>query len=123
VEQPEKIADHEVNIVSGFLHGQPLVGLYFDQQSGLLVRLLRYAESPLGRNPTRIDYADYRDQGGVKIPYRGQLPALASARNREQATQLFRAFYGATGNAIHVPALQETGGETALHKMPTRCCG
>jgi hypothetical protein len=44
--------------------------LFFDEQSGLLVRLVRYAETPLGRNPTQIDYADYRDAGGVKIPYR-----------------------------------------------------
>jgi hypothetical protein len=46
------------------------VRLYFDDDSGLLVRLVRYAETPLGRNPTQIDYADYRDAGGVKIPYR-----------------------------------------------------
>jgi photosynthetic reaction center cytochrome c subunit len=46
------------------------VRLYFDDQSGLLVRMVRYAETPLGRNPTQIDYADYRDAGGVKIPYR-----------------------------------------------------
>jgi photosynthetic reaction center cytochrome c subunit len=27
-------------------------------------------ETPLGRNPTQIDYADYRAVDGVKIPYR-----------------------------------------------------
>ena len=26
-------------------------------------------ETPLGRNPTQIDYADYRDTDGVKIPF------------------------------------------------------
>jgi photosynthetic reaction center cytochrome c subunit len=31
---------------------------------------VRYAESPLGLYPTQIDYADYRDQDGVKIPFR-----------------------------------------------------
>ena len=35
--------------------------LDFDQQSGLLVRLVRYAESPVGLAPTRIDYGDYRE--------------------------------------------------------------
>jgi photosynthetic reaction center cytochrome c subunit len=48
----------------------PALRLYFDQDSGLLVRLIRYTETPLGRNPTEVDYADYRVNDGVKIPYR-----------------------------------------------------
>jgi photosynthetic reaction center cytochrome c subunit len=51
----------------------PSLHLYFDQESGLLVRLIRYAETPLGRNPTEVDYADYRSTDGVKIPYRWTL--------------------------------------------------
>jgi len=47
--------------------------LYFDQQSGLLLRLVRFAETPLGKNPTQIDYADYRVVDGLKIPYRWAL--------------------------------------------------
>jgi photosynthetic reaction center cytochrome c subunit len=47
--------------------------LYFDPQTGLLTRLIRYAETPLGRLPTQIDYADYRDASGVKIPYQWTL--------------------------------------------------
>jgi photosynthetic reaction center cytochrome c subunit len=39
----------------------------------LLLRLVRYAETPLGRNPTQIDYADYRDVNGVKVPFRWTL--------------------------------------------------
>jgi photosynthetic reaction center cytochrome c subunit len=47
--------------------------LYFDQQSGLLLRQMRFAETPLGRNPTQIDYADYKEIDGVKIPCRWTL--------------------------------------------------
>jgi hypothetical protein len=50
--------------------GRPPTEIWFDAQSGLVVRLVRYAETPLGRNPTQIDYADYRDADGVKIPFR-----------------------------------------------------
>ena len=32
--------------------------------------MVRYTDSPIGYNPTQIDYADYRDAGGVKIAYR-----------------------------------------------------
>jgi hypothetical protein len=56
-------------------NGKDLPGmrLYFDQQSGLLLRMIRYAETPLGKNPTQIDYADYRPVDGVKIPFRWTL--------------------------------------------------
>ena len=52
---------------------RPSLQLYFDQESDLLLRLLRFAETPLGQNPTQIDYADYRETAGVKIPYRWTL--------------------------------------------------
>jgi len=51
----------------------PLLRLYFDQETGLLLRQVRLMETPLGRNPTQIDYADYRETGGVKIPYQWTL--------------------------------------------------
>src|SRR6266480_1198968 len=66
----EKIGDREDTSVVGTKEGQPPVKLYFDPQSGLLMRLLRYAESPLGRVPTQIDYADYRAVNGVRTPFR-----------------------------------------------------
>ncbi len=66
---PQKIGDHEAYQIIGSREGQSPVEFYFDEQSGLLVRQVRYAESPLGLYPTRIDYADYRDQNGVKIPF------------------------------------------------------
>jgi len=69
-EYPEKINDRDVYVLVAVREGQPPVRLYFDQQSGLLVRMVRYAETPLGRNPTQIDYADYRDVDGVQVPFR-----------------------------------------------------
>jgi len=66
----EKIGDRDVTSLAGIKEGQPPLKLYFDPQSGVLVRLLRYAESPLGRVPTQIDYADYREVNGVRTPFR-----------------------------------------------------
>jgi hypothetical protein len=65
----EKIGDKQTYVMAGAREGQPPTRLYFDQQSGLLLREVRYADTPLGLNPTQIDYADYRDQGGVKTPF------------------------------------------------------
>ena len=67
---PEKIGTQEVTVVRALRAGKPPLKLYFDQQSGLLVRMVRYGDTPLGLLPTEVDYADYRDSGGVKIPFR-----------------------------------------------------
>ena len=71
--RPEKIGDQPAYTVFALREGQPPVRLYFDQSSGLLLRLVRYADTPVGRNPTQIDYADYREVGGVKAPLRWTL--------------------------------------------------
>jgi photosynthetic reaction center cytochrome c subunit len=73
VEPAEKIGDHEAYVVVGQREGKPPIRLYFDEQSGLLVRLVRFGDTALGLLPTQIDYTDYRDTDGVKIPYRWTL--------------------------------------------------
>ena len=73
VDAGEKIDGHDTYLVAGHTEGQPPLRLYLDMESGLLLRLVRYAETPLGRNPTQIDYADYRDANGVKAPFRWTL--------------------------------------------------
>ena len=77
VGRPDKIDERPVYTVIGIRQGQPPVRLFFDQASGLLVRLVRYADTPVGRNPTQIDYADYRDVDGVKAPFRWTLSRTA----------------------------------------------
>jgi outer membrane lipoprotein-sorting protein len=73
VDGAEKVGDRDAYLVIGQREGKPPLRLYFDEQSGLLLRLVRYGETPLGRMPTQIDYADYREAGGVKIPFRWTL--------------------------------------------------
>jgi hypothetical protein len=62
--------DRLVDVVQGNGPRDMLATLYFDHESGLLLRMIRYARSPIGRVPTQIDFADYRDVGGVKMPFR-----------------------------------------------------
>jgi photosynthetic reaction center cytochrome c subunit len=69
VKTGEKIDGHETYLVEGHEEGRPPLRLYFDTQTGLLLRMVRYAESPLGLNPTQIDYADYRGVDGIKVPF------------------------------------------------------
>ena len=70
---PSTINDRDVQVVQGTSTGGATATLYFDKESGLLVRQVRYADSPVGRMPTQIDYADYRDVAGVKLPFRVNL--------------------------------------------------
>jgi hypothetical protein len=70
VEYPEEIEGHEVYVLSGRQEGLLSAKFYFDQQSGALVRMVRLADSPLGVNPSQIDYEDYRSVDGVQIPFR-----------------------------------------------------
>jgi len=70
VEQQGQIDGRPVYVLTGEPDNLPPEQLYFDEQTGLLVRVLRYTETPLGLNPTQIDYADYREDGGVKTPFR-----------------------------------------------------
>lgn len=71
--RPETIGGVDCNQLLGVKQGTPPVRLYFDKNTGLLMRMVRYAETPVGRMPTQIDYSDYRDAGGARIPYRWTL--------------------------------------------------
>lgn len=73
VQGMEKIGDRESYFVSCERAEKTPLRLYFDEKSYLLVRLVRYGETPLGRMPTQIDYADYREVAGVKVPFRWTL--------------------------------------------------
>lgn len=68
--QPEKVGDQQASVVLATAAGQPPVKLYFDQNSGVLLRMTHYTDSALGLNPMQVDFSDYREAGGVKTPYR-----------------------------------------------------
>lgn len=87
VEYPESIGDQQTYVISAIKPGQPPVKLFFDEHSGLLVRLVRYADSPLGVIVTEIDYSDYRDAGGVKVPFQWTI-AEPSGRSTIQINQV-----------------------------------
>jgi photosynthetic reaction center cytochrome c subunit len=69
----ESVDGHAMMVVAAKAPGRPGLRMYFDQESGLLLRLMKYTETPLGRLPTQIDYGDYKETDGVKIPYRWTL--------------------------------------------------
>jgi len=89
VEYPESVNGMDMSLLVGVREGHPKVKLYFDRHSGLLARLERYAESPLGLNPSRIDYFDYRQVNGVQVPFGRRLsgPTGSSTIELKQVRQ------------------------------------
>jgi hypothetical protein len=73
---PTEIGDREVNVVQATTRSGGVVTFCFDQGTGLLTRLIRFSASPVGRIVTRIDYEDYRDVAGVKMPFKWTLSWL-----------------------------------------------
>jgi len=71
-----KVGERDAYVLVGQREAKPPIRLYFDEKSGLLLRLVRYGETALGWLPTQIDYADYRDTNGMNIPYRWTLARL-----------------------------------------------
>ena len=63
------MGDQDFQVVQATEAGQPIANLYFDE-SGLLARLVRWTQTPVGFVPTQIDYADYREVAGVRMPFR-----------------------------------------------------
>jgi len=66
---PDSLNGREVEVVQGSGPRGLLATLYFDKQSGLLVRMIRFSKSPIGHAPTQVDYSDYRDVNGIKFPF------------------------------------------------------
>jgi photosynthetic reaction center cytochrome c subunit len=69
---PDSIDGRDVRVIQGTGSRGLVATLYFDKESGLLVRMVRFGASPIGRAPTQVDFADYRDVGGtgIKMPFR-----------------------------------------------------
>jgi hypothetical protein len=66
--------------MTGRTQNLPLVKAYFDKESGMLVRLVYHIDTPFGPYPTQIEYRDFRDVGGRKVPYQW---VSSQVRNRE----------------------------------------
>ena len=75
---PEKVGDREASIFHATAFGRVPVKLYFDQSSGNLLRLVYYTQMAFGYNPTQIDFAEYRDADGIKVPFRWTIAKVAA---------------------------------------------
>lgn len=78
---PQKVDGKEAYLLLGMRPGKPPVAFYFSEQTGLLVRMVYFTQTALGRLPQQTDYADYREVNGVKVPF-----SMTIARPQERST-------------------------------------
>jgi hypothetical protein len=80
MERPVMINGHQVYVVSGKTRNLPKVEAFFETNTGMLERLIYYNDSYFGLYPTQIDYRDFRDVNGRKVPHQW---VISQTRNRE----------------------------------------
>jgi photosynthetic reaction center cytochrome c subunit len=67
---PVTLGDQTAVVVEGKAPAGSRVKLFFDKDSGLLVRMVMFTNTVIGLNPREIDYSDYREVVGVKMPFK-----------------------------------------------------
>ena len=65
----EKIGEREAYVVGATSREEDRERLYFDTQSGLLVRRYVSFRTAFGAIPEVMDFDDYREVSGVKLPF------------------------------------------------------
>ena len=84
---PAVVNDKDVDVVQGDTADGAVVTLYFDPKTGLLERHMRFTDSPVGPLVTQVDYSDYRDVAGVKMPHKYTVTWL-DGREQVELTQI-----------------------------------
>ncbi len=70
---PVTLNNRVAQVVEGTAANGTSVKLFFDKESGLLVRQTRFIDTKVGLIPLHIDYSDYRAVSGVKMPFHWQM--------------------------------------------------
>jgi hypothetical protein len=77
----DKINGKEVYVLRGLGVDGKGERLFFDAQSGLLVRRITSTPTIVGLIPEQVDYEDYRDVDGMKVPFTIRTTSIDSFYN------------------------------------------
>jgi hypothetical protein len=72
----EKIGDRATYMVIGTTADKRQERLFFDAETGLLLRRISYMTTLIALIPEQIDFEDYRDVDGVKFPFSVRVSAI-----------------------------------------------
>jgi len=74
----DKIGEKEVYVLRGTTADNKRERLYFDVQTGLLLRRSGSVTNIIGVIPEQVDFEDYRDVGGLKLPFTIRVSSIDS---------------------------------------------
>ena len=72
----DKIGDREVYVLNGTATDGKRQRLFFDVETGLLLRRITYTPTMIGVIPEQADFEDYRDVDGVKFPFSARTSSI-----------------------------------------------
>jgi hypothetical protein len=64
-----KIGERDVYVLTSKVSADRTERLFFDVQTGLLLRIVGITQTMLARVPDQTDFEDYRDVDGIKMPF------------------------------------------------------
>ena len=65
----DKVGDRDAYVIAANRSDTDIERLYFDVETGLLLRRITYLRTMIGTIPEQFDFEDYRDVDGVKLPF------------------------------------------------------
>lgn len=65
----DKVGDRDTYVILGTRSETESERLFFDVETGLLLRRITYLRTMVGTIPEQFDFEDYRDVDGVKLPF------------------------------------------------------
>jgi hypothetical protein len=78
VDGVERLGDRDVYVLAVTLDSQRIRKYFFDTQTGLLLRRITTTDTMLAPLPEQVDFEDYRDVSGVKLPFTIRTSGLAA---------------------------------------------
>ena len=65
---PTYLDDKRVNVIQAYGVNRTRMKLFFDAESGMLLRLVCFTPTIIGTVQTQVDYEEYKDVSGAKVP-------------------------------------------------------
>jgi len=72
----ERIGNREAYVIEAQSLDNKAEKLFFDAQSGLLLRRIVFTDTVLGKNPEQTDFEDYREVDGVRLAFTVRVSSL-----------------------------------------------
>jgi hypothetical protein len=83
----DKVGDRDAYVVLANRTDTDVERLFFDVETGLLLRRITYLRTMVGNIPEQFDFEDYRDVDGVKLPFTIRVSSVEA--NNPVATRTF----------------------------------